>query len=216
MDPTPENQAPVDTLWIDDLARLKVLADPLRVRIMEALIQEARTTKQVAAHLGEKTTKLYHHVDALEKAGFLKLIATRQNRGTLEKYYRAVARVFRADPGIFSADDGSGPSDAWPEVTARFFEQSAGELRALASVTTEPEVEPAALVVNLMVSATEAEAEEIREDLQRTIERIAAPDAAEDDGAATPTAAPPKRTSYRLVLGFYPIDDAKPSSTAEC
>ncbi|MCG8460223.1 MAG: helix-turn-helix domain-containing protein, partial [Holophagales bacterium] len=84
-------------LTITELEQLKVLADPLRSRILERFAERARTTKQVAASLGEPPTKLYHHVDALERAGLIELVATRQNRGTLEKHYRAVARTFRAD-----------------------------------------------------------------------------------------------------------------------
>ena len=80
---------------LKDLDQVKVLADPLRIRILEALLEE-RTTKQVADLLGEKPTKLYHHVDALEKVGLIALSRTRQNRGTVEKYYLAVARTFRA------------------------------------------------------------------------------------------------------------------------
>ena len=85
---------------LKDLDQVKVLADPLRIRILEALLEE-RTTKQVADLLGEKPTKLYHHVDALEKVGLIALSRTRQNRGTVEKYYLAVARTFRADLGTY-------------------------------------------------------------------------------------------------------------------
>jgi DNA-binding transcriptional ArsR family regulator len=91
-----------DVYTLKTLDQVKVLADPLRVRILESLCEE-RTTKQVADFLGERPTKLYHHVDALEKAGVIRLTRTRQNRGTLEKYYLAIARAFRMDPQIFSA-----------------------------------------------------------------------------------------------------------------
>ena len=67
-------------------------------RLLEALVLEPRTTKQVAEALGEKPTKLYHHVDALEKVGLIRLIRTQRNRGTLEKYYQSVARSF-SGPG---------------------------------------------------------------------------------------------------------------------
>ncbi|MEZ5427264.1 MAG: helix-turn-helix domain-containing protein [Pyrinomonadaceae bacterium] len=74
--------------------QLKAIADPLRRRLLEAFAREPQTTKQVAAVIDEKPTKLYHHVDLLEKAGLLKLVETRQNRGTIEKYYQAVAGKF--------------------------------------------------------------------------------------------------------------------------
>ena len=103
-----KRQAP--SLTLSDVHQVKVLADPLRIRILEELCTAERTTKQVAERLGEKPTKLYHHVEALERVGLIRLTRTRQNRGTMEKYYLAVARRFKADSRIFSAADaGSGP-----------------------------------------------------------------------------------------------------------
>src|SRR4051812_9517926 len=74
-----------------ELAQIKALADPLRQRLLRAFAGEPRTTKQVAHDLKENPTKLYHHVDTLAEAGLLKLVETRQNRGTMERYYQAAA-----------------------------------------------------------------------------------------------------------------------------
>lgn len=72
-----------------NLDQLRALAHPLRLRMMELFAEGPRTTKQVAQQLGEPPTKLYHHVNALERAGLLKLSKTRQNRGAIEKWYGA-------------------------------------------------------------------------------------------------------------------------------
>src|SRR5206468_5112014 len=69
------------------VAELRALAHPLRLRLLEAFAGEARTTMQVAAELGEPPTRLYHHVNALERAGILTLARTRQVRGTTERYF---------------------------------------------------------------------------------------------------------------------------------
>ena len=79
------NRPTREVMILTELDQIKVLADPLRIRILEELGQE-RTTKQVADLIGEKPTKLYHHVEALERVGLIQLTRTRQNRGTLEKY----------------------------------------------------------------------------------------------------------------------------------
>ena len=68
---------PEDMFTMTSLEQLKAVADPLRVRILETLCLEARTTKQVADKLGEKPTRLYHHVDALAEAGLIRLVDTR-------------------------------------------------------------------------------------------------------------------------------------------
>ena len=62
---------------------------------------EPRTTKQIATRLGEKPSKLYHHVDALARAGLLELKETRQNRGTVEKYFQSIATHFAVDSSLF-------------------------------------------------------------------------------------------------------------------
>lgn len=71
------------------LDQLRAVAHPLRLRMLELFTQGARTTKQVAELLGEPPTKLYHHANALERAGLLKLARTRRNRGAVEKWYVA-------------------------------------------------------------------------------------------------------------------------------
>jgi len=82
---------------LDKPEQIKALASPLRQSILEAMIPEPITTKQVSVQLGEKPTKLYHHVDVLEKAGLIGLVRTQQKRGTTEKYFQAVARRFVVD-----------------------------------------------------------------------------------------------------------------------
>lgn len=71
------------------LDQLRALAHPLRLRMLELFVEGPRTTKQVAQQLGEPPTKLYHHANALERAGLLRLSKTRQNRGAIEKWYEA-------------------------------------------------------------------------------------------------------------------------------
>src|SRR5438128_4537285 len=75
------------------VAEMRALAHPLRLRIIELFAEAPRTTKQVAELLGQPPTRLYHHVAALERAGLLRLVETRQNRGTTEKWYEAAART---------------------------------------------------------------------------------------------------------------------------
>jgi DNA-binding transcriptional ArsR family regulator len=94
---------------VENPEQIKALAHPLRQRILELMIEAPITTKQVADRIGEKPTKLYHHVDTLESAGLIKLVRTQKKRGTVEKYYEAVARRFvmdRQSVEVSSAADG--------------------------------------------------------------------------------------------------------------
>src|SRR5262249_58909268 len=83
---------------------MRALADPLRLRSLGALCGVPRTTKQVAQLLGEKPTKLYHHVEALERVGLIRLMETRPNRGTVEKYFQAVAAQFQVAASVLCPD----------------------------------------------------------------------------------------------------------------
>jgi len=78
---------------------LRALAHPLRLRLLQEFAGAPRTTMQVAAAIGEPPTRLYHHVNALERAGILTLARTRQVRGTTEKYFEVAKKKFGADKG---------------------------------------------------------------------------------------------------------------------
>lgn len=93
-----------DIFSITTLEQLRAISDPLRQRLLHHFAAQSATTKQVAVQLGERPSKLYHHVEALEAAGLLHLVETRPNRGTLEKYYRAVARQFTVDHTLLSGE----------------------------------------------------------------------------------------------------------------
>jgi DNA-binding transcriptional ArsR family regulator len=87
---------------LDQLEQVKALADPLRLRILEAFCSQGpMTTKQVAVLIGEKPTKLYHHIETLQRLQLITLVRTRKNRGTTEKYFEAAARRFSVDRRLF-------------------------------------------------------------------------------------------------------------------
>lgn len=83
---------------ITSLEQLKCIADDLRLRIVKTLVPQPRTAKQVADMLGLPPTRLYHHFEALESAGLIRLVRQQPKRGTIQRFYRAVARNFRAAP----------------------------------------------------------------------------------------------------------------------
>ena len=99
-----------ETYRIRDLETVRLLSDPLKLQLLQAFADGPKTTKQVAAELGENITKLYRHVDALHDSGLLRVVEERQKRGTVERTFQAVARRFEADHSLFSgeaADDGA-------------------------------------------------------------------------------------------------------------
>jgi predicted ArsR family transcriptional regulator len=69
------------------------------------LRERAASTTELAAALGIAKGTAGHHVKVLERAGLIRVVATRQIRAVTEKYYGRVARLFvlktdEADEGL--------------------------------------------------------------------------------------------------------------------
>lgn len=83
---------------------LKLLAEPTREFIFNALVTEARTATELGQLLQCPTTRLYHHLKLLEKHGLIVVVAERLVSGILERRYRSSARRLRLDRGVFGDD----------------------------------------------------------------------------------------------------------------
>lgn len=185
---------------LSDLEQVKILADPLRVKLLGCFAQE-RTTKQVAELLGEKSTKLYHHVEVLEKVGLIRLARTRQNRGTLEKYFLAVARTFRVAPDLFpDADRKSPDDDVLPNMLRNMFDTVSGELLALGSDGYDQRLEEEGIITFCELRAPEADIRKLRRKLDRLIASLLK----EDSGKSAEPSKDDRR--FRLMLTFFPLD----------
>jgi len=90
---------------ISDMASFKVMANPLRVRLLHALAHAEHSVKELAAQLGEGQTKLYRHVELMCQHGFIEVVATRTVGGIEEKRYRATARSFVLDTAALGPGD---------------------------------------------------------------------------------------------------------------
>lgn len=181
---------------LTSLQQLKALADPLRLRVLEAFVRQAATTKQVADLLGEHATKLYHHVQILEEAGMLRLVRTRKNRGTVEKYYRAVAEDFTVDRKLLEVT--RGPRRATGGYAAVFLSALEATLsearRGIAAGLVKSVGEGRnALVYRQHFSGSE---EAVRALVERVREWIAQCQATESG---------PGEVQYGLTIAFYPV-----------
>lgn len=98
---SPPAAVPAELFTIETLEQLRVVADPLRQRLLTAFAQPG-TVKAVSAKLGEPLTKLYHHVDQLERSGLIRVVSERRVRGTTERTLQATARRFAVAPDVLS------------------------------------------------------------------------------------------------------------------
>ena len=96
-----ETFEPTEEFVVSDLETLKVLADPMRLSILEFLSQPG-TVKLIAEKLNKPPTKLYYHFNLLEKHGLIQMVDTRIVSGIIEKHYQASARMYLLKNGLLS------------------------------------------------------------------------------------------------------------------
>jgi DNA-binding transcriptional ArsR family regulator len=82
---------------VREAAVLRLLADPLKLRIAEALREAPASPHELARRFGLKPTALYHHVAKLAAAGLVEVAARRRRRGAIERLYRLTARQLVVD-----------------------------------------------------------------------------------------------------------------------
>ena len=108
-----------ETYQLETIEQMRALSEELRIRIIEALGQQAMTSKQLALLLGEAPAKVHYHLHELEKVGLVKLVDIREKGNMLEKYYRAVARNISASETFFQRV----PPDETIAAMREFFQQ---------------------------------------------------------------------------------------------
>ena len=190
----------LDSYQISDIDQVKALAHPLRLRIVETLGEsEPMTTKQVAEALGEKPTRLYHHVDKLEKAGLVRLTHTKKNRGTTEKYYEPIARQFRAGADLFTDEVPDEVKGALGPMVRTIFENTMSEMLRLVEVGDQAEkLEEEGLLSYIEMHLPQENAEVVRQKLQDVLEYLQGLDEGEFGDE--------ELRKFRLTMALYPLD----------
>ena len=195
-----ESQEQLESFRISDIDQVKALSHPLRMRIIETLgASDPMTTKQVADALGEKPTRLYHHVDKLEKAGLVRLTHTRQNRGTTEKYYEPIAKQFRAGADLFSDENPAEIKGAMGPMIKAIFENTMAEMLRLGEVDDKAnKIEEEGLLSYVEIHVPEEHALAVREKLMDVLAYLEGLDEDEFGDA--------ELRKFRLTTALYPID----------
>lgn len=93
---------PARVLMIKDLETLKIMADPLRNQILEILAPEKQTINQIAEKLGLSPSKLYYHINMLEKHGLIQEVDTIVKANIIEKVYWITAYECKMDHDLFN------------------------------------------------------------------------------------------------------------------
>jgi DNA-binding transcriptional ArsR family regulator len=90
---------------VTDVDTIKALADPTRLAILRALMDDrgqgfrVMSAKELAEELDEPQTKLYRHLKVLEAANLIEVAETRLVSGIVETRYRAAQTEIHFDTG---------------------------------------------------------------------------------------------------------------------
>ncbi len=193
-----EDFTPQGEFVIQDLETLKVVADPLRTQVVELLVADALTVRQVAERLGLASSKLYYHFGLLEKHGLIRVVSTRLVANVQEKLYRAAAVDYDVDKRLLAFSTPEGQEnittlvrttiDATREDLLRSFQARAFALEQGAAAP-----QPRPVIISRLMSRLSAErADAFRERLHALLREFGAADA----GAGA--------QSFALTIAFYP------------
>lgn len=187
-----------EEMVIDDVETLKVLADPGRIQIMRAFDQP-RTVKEVADYLDRPATKLYYHVNLLEKHRIIQVVETNVVSGIIEKKYLVSAKRYLPAAELLTATEMDEHLEA---VLTAVFDTARLDIKASIQAglmdLQHKEGEPLhnSLISHGKLHLTESQMADLRDRL----EGIFAEYADLGQSAATPAVRP-----YGLVIGFYPM-----------
>lgn len=172
------------------LAQLKALADPLRYRILENLLAQPRSPRQMARDLRTHPTRLYHHFRVLERAGLIRITSTRQKRGTIEKYFQAA--VDRLEVGAQSA---GAQTALAPALLQGVLASTLADVQRAVAPRRPHWAQAAPYVKRYRIRATSAQAASIRAQLDKLAELCERASAGEGN------------REFGLTLAFYESPD---------
>ncbi len=186
---------------IKDLDTLKAITHPLRLQLMKT-IKTPKTVKEIGTRLKLPPTKLYYHINALEKHGIIRVVETNIVSGIIEKTYLITARNYRVDEHLLSNEDVN--EENLSELLDGVFSATRAELRSsfragLMEFQKTGNKPNKGGLTRTHLSLTEEEAIAFHKKLQVLIQEYSACSDAHEDEPETP--------DFGLTIAFYPIVD---------
>lgn len=196
-----------EVYFLETIEQLRVLAQNLRLRILDPLIKRPMTAKQLAIELGEPPQKVHYHVRELEAVGLVRLVETREKGGILEKYYRAVARGYEIPKELVRGASGA---QAVSEIEQMAYRVANGFIRAITTPGSEQSNRVAMSETSLQLTRDEANA------LSEWLDALVAELSRSDSQPGPPDRnAPEERRVYTLATFLYPrLPDEEPAPSA--
>jgi DNA-binding transcriptional ArsR family regulator len=184
---------------ITDPETLKVIADPLRLQILKSF-KSPRTVKDVADILDIAQTKLYYHVNMLEKHGFIEVVETNVVSGIIEKMYRVTAARYSLDGDLLAtAEDPGGQVDT---LLSAIFDSAKDEIKKSVRaglMDLKDNAEPKrGMIVHSSLNLTDEQVVEFDKKMSALLREFY--DMGEENDTANPNA-----PIYGLTFAFFPV-----------
>jgi DNA-binding transcriptional ArsR family regulator len=189
---------------IRDLDTLKSITHPLRLQLLKT-IKEPRTVKEISAVLEIPPTKLYYHINQLEKFGIIRVVDTNIVSGIIEKTYQVTARSYKVDENLLLDQDMD--DEALDKLLSAILDTTKVEIknsfRAGLVEWGQREKPNKGGMARAHLHFTEEEAVEFYGKLESLIKEYSEAGEKNIDNPDIP--------AYGLTIAFYPV--AKPSTT---
>jgi DNA-binding transcriptional ArsR family regulator len=185
---------------IRDLETLRAVSDPLRVQIVELLLNDKQTVKQVAEKLGLAPSKLYYHFNALENLALIEVVETRMVSNMQEKSYKATASYMDVDPALLNLATDEGKETISTVLSSTIDATREDILRSLHArqfqLEQGAEEQPRRFIINRVTSrVSEERIQELQDRLGALIQEFE-----EEDKKPKSS----KLQAYALTVAFYP------------
>lgn len=193
---------PRDVHVINNLETLKVVADPLRLRILALLRREPATAKQIAQELDTQIKKLYYHLGLLEEHALIRVRSTRLVSGILEKQYEPTAYRLSVERELLSPLAPTAPAVERLDVFLSFvLDHARAEIKKSIAAglidTTASSLDEGGLNIGrFWMRLTPAQHGEWEQRIKQLQLEYAAQQATPDD---------PEARYYEFLLGVYPV-----------
>lgn len=80
-----------------DSQLVKALGHPVREHILAVLNERIASAREIGEEIDGDVSSFYHHVEELERLGYIERVATRRRRGAYEHFFQAKRTVFFSD-----------------------------------------------------------------------------------------------------------------------
>lgn len=183
---------------IRDLDTLKAITHPLRLQLLKT-IKEPKTVKEVSAVLDILPTKLYYHINLLEKHGIIRVVETNIVSGIIEKTYQVTASRYQVDENLLLDSEMS--DENLDKLLGAILDSTKEEIknsfRAGLIDWTSPDKPNKGGMARVHLHFTEKEATEFYGKLQSLIEEYSEICEGNEDDPDIP--------AYGLAVAFYPV-----------